>query len=1044
MRTMGTENPNRANFPQRPSVPSFAAASQSTPTPFVSSGPVVGSEAFAFRPTPPSAPQRPFLPSGPVVGSEASGFRPTQTVRSNDPSIPRPPSSYAPLPAGPLQRFPIPQFSSTTQAPPSRASSPGQPVFPPSFVPSAGHVPSPPVSFYPQPQLPPVQMGSPPQTVNPVPSGMNVLPSSSDLSFPTPRPALQPLQPGFPGYPSKPSNAVAQPPSVQSAAFNTLPGGYGPPPPGISAPFLAHQRGYVPPPPVAPPLGGYSRDQMQHQGSGPPMGAVQGLAEDFSSLSLASVPGSLDPGLDSKMLPRPLHGDEVPKSFAETYPMNCNSRYLRLTTSAIPSSQSLVSRWHLPLGAVVCPLAEAPDGEEVPIVNFASTGIIRCRRCRTYVNPYVTFTDGGRKWRCNICALLNDVPGDYFAHLDASGRRIDMNERPELMKGSVEYIAPAEYMVRPPMPPLYFFLIDVSISAVRSGMLEVVAQTIKSCLDRLPGSSRTQIGFITFDSNIHFYNMKSSLTQPQMMVVSDLDDMFVPLPDDLLVNLSESRNVVDAFLDSLPSMFQDNLNVESAFGPALKASFMVMSQLGGKLLIFQNTLPSLGVGRLRLRGNDHGVYGTDKEHVLRLPEDPFYKQMAADCTKYQIAVNVYALSDKYTDIASLGTLAKYTGGQVYYYPSFHSSIHKEKLKHELARDLTRETAWEAVMRIRCGKGVRFTSYHGNFMLRSTDLLALPAVDCDKAYAMQLTLEETLLTTQTVYFQVALLYTSSSGERRIRVHTAAAPVVTDLGEMYRQADTGAIISLFCRLAIEKTLSYKLEEARNSVQQRIVKALREYRNLYAVAHRLGGRMIYPESLKFLPVYGLALCKSISLRGGFADVQLDERCAAGHTMMTLPVKKLLKLLYPNLVQVDEYLIKASSQAGEFNISRLPLTADSLDSRGVYIYDDGFRFVIWFGKMLPPDIAMNLLGEDFATDFSRVNLCERDNEMSRKLMGILKKFREIDPSYYQLCHLVRQGEQPREGFFLLTNLVEDPVGGMNGYVDWILQIQRQVQQNA
>lgn len=43
------------------------------------------------------------------------------------------------------------------------------------------------------------------------------------------------------------------------------------------------------------------------------------------------------------------------------------------------------------------------------------------------------------------------------------------------------------------------------------------------------------------------------------------------------------------------------------------------------------------------------------------------------------------------------------------------------------------------------------------MLRSTDLLALPAVDCDKAFAMQLSLEETLLTTSTVYFQVALLY-----------------------------------------------------------------------------------------------------------------------------------------------------------------------------------------------------------------------------------------------------------------------------------------------
>lgn len=65
------------------------------------------------------------------------------------------------------------------------------------------------------------------------------------------------------------------------------------------------------------------------------------------------------------------------------------------------------------------------------------------------------------------------MPGEYFSHLDATGRRMDMDQRPELTKGSVEIIAPTEYMVRPPMPPIYFFLIDVSISATKSGMLEV-------------------------------------------------------------------------------------------------------------------------------------------------------------------------------------------------------------------------------------------------------------------------------------------------------------------------------------------------------------------------------------------------------------------------------------------------------------------------------------------------------------------------------------------------------------------------------------------
>ncbi|XWS09704.1 hypothetical protein CRYUN_Cryun39dG0012100 [Craigia yunnanensis] len=1057
---MGTENPGRPNFPMRPSSIHFASAPP-TVTPFSSSGSMVGSEGTNFRPTPPT--MTPFSSARPTAA-------PSPPARFSNPSVLPPSITSVPPGGGPYQRFPTSPFPSTAQAPPTHAP----PMRQPPFQPPASQVSAPPVSFRPQSQVPPVSMGSPPQTVNFPQSSVNVPQPPSDSLFSGPRPNFQPtfppldssysatkstFQPPFPGYPSKqpalsqaPSPFLAQqggfmpPPPASSSPFPSQPGSFMPPPPAASSPFLSQPGSYVPPSPVAAPLGYQSRDRMQHPGSAPPIGGIQSLTEDFSALSLASMPGSIEPGLDYRTLPRPLDGDVAPSSFVEMYPMNCDPRYLRLTTSAIPNSQSLVSRWHLPLGAVVCPLAEAPEGEEVPVINFASTSIIRCRRCRTYVNPYVTFTDAGRKWRCNICSILNDVPGEYFANLDATGRRIDLDQRPELIKGSVEFVAPTEYMVRPPMPPLYFFLIDVSISAVRSGMIEVVAQTIRSCLDELPGFPRTQIGFITFDSTIHFYNMKSSLTQPQMMVVSDLDDIFVPLPDDLLVNLSESRNVVEAFLDSLPSMFQDNVNVESAFGPALKAAFMVMSQLGGKLLIFQNSLPSLGVGRLKLRGDDLRVYGTDKEHILRLPEDPFYKQMAADLTKYQIGVNVYAFSDKYTDIASLGTLAKYTGGQVYYYPSFQSGIHGEKLRHELARDLTRETAWEAVMRVRCGKGIRFTSYHGNFMLRSTDLLALPAVDCDKAYAMQLSLEETLLTTQTVYFQVALLYTASCGERRIRVHTAAAPVVTDLGEMYRQADTGAIVSLFCRLAIEKTLTNKLEDARNSLQLRIVKALREYRNLYSVQHRLGARMIYPESLKFLCLYGLALSKSVPLKGGYADAQLDERCAAGFTMMALPVKKLLKVLYPSLIRIDESLLKPSAQADDFEniMKRLPLVAESLDSRGLYIYDDGFRFVIWFGRMLSPDIARNLLGPDFAAELSKVTLSEHDNEMSRRLMRILKKLRESDPSYYQLSYFVRQGEQPREGLLLLLNLLEDQIGGTSGYVDWIMQIHRQVQQNA
>lgn len=70
--------------------------------------------------------------------------------------------------------------------------------------------------------------------------------------------------------------------------------------------------------------------------------------------------------------------------------------------------------------------------------------------------------------------------------------------------------------------------------------------------------------------------LQSTFSQPQMHVVADIDDLFLPVPDDLLVNLSECRSIVDSLLDSLPSMFETNQNVETALGPALNAAYSIM------------------------------------------------------------------------------------------------------------------------------------------------------------------------------------------------------------------------------------------------------------------------------------------------------------------------------------------------------------------------------------------------------------------------------------------------------------------------------------
>lgn len=66
------------------------------------------------------------------------------------------------------------------------------------------------------------------------------------------------------------------------------------------------------------------------------------------------------------------------------------------------------------------------------------------------------------------------------------------------------------------MPPVFFFAIDVSQAAYACGMVAAAAQTIKACLGELPGDERTMVGFLTYDSNLHFYNLKTSLAAPQV------------------------------------------------------------------------------------------------------------------------------------------------------------------------------------------------------------------------------------------------------------------------------------------------------------------------------------------------------------------------------------------------------------------------------------------------------------------------------------------------------------------------------------------------
>lgn len=106
--------------------------------------------------------------------------------------------------------------------------------------------------------------------------------------------------------------------------------------------------------------------------------------------------------LTSPPEPRELHRPppEIrlpPNSSISPSPLaNADPSYQRCTLNAIPTTSSLLNKAKIPLALILTPYRSLKDGEEsVPVVT--DTVIARCRRCRTYINPYVQFIDGGNR-----------------------------------------------------------------------------------------------------------------------------------------------------------------------------------------------------------------------------------------------------------------------------------------------------------------------------------------------------------------------------------------------------------------------------------------------------------------------------------------------------------------------------------------------------------------------------------------------------------------------------------------------------------------------
>lgn len=77
----------------------------------------------------------------------------------------------------------------------------------------------------------------------------------------------------------------------------------------------------------------------------------------------------------------------------------------------------------------------------------------------------------------------------------------------------------------------------------------------------------------------------------------------------------------------------------------------MVSSTGGRISVFQASLPNVGPGALASREDPNLRASKDVPNLN--PATDFYKKLALDCSGQQVAVDLFLLGGQYMDIASL-------------------------------------------------------------------------------------------------------------------------------------------------------------------------------------------------------------------------------------------------------------------------------------------------------------------------------------------------------------------------------------------------------
>ncbi|XP_043695869.1 protein transport protein SEC23-like [Telopea speciosissima] len=161
---------------------------------------------------------------------------------------------------------------------------------------------------------------------------------------------------------------------------------------------------------------------------------------------------------------------------------------VRMPWNVFPGTKQESTQCVVPVSAIYTPLKLFPN---MPILPYSP---LRCRTCRSILNPFCIVDYVAKIWICPFCFQRNHFPPHY-----ASITEDNLPAELFAQYTTIEYETPTE---KAAFPPVFLFVIDTCIIEEE---LVYLKNALSQAIDLLPDNSL--VGFVTFGTYVHVHEL---------------------------------------------------------------------------------------------------------------------------------------------------------------------------------------------------------------------------------------------------------------------------------------------------------------------------------------------------------------------------------------------------------------------------------------------------------------------------------------------------------------------------------------------------------